>query len=63
MTTPILALPTNEDLYWLEADASAYTVGTTLSQRQDGVWRPIVFMLKALSLMQWTMRYTIGSCW
>jgi hypothetical protein len=32
MTTPILALPMNEDLYRLEADASAYAVGATLSE-------------------------------
>jgi hypothetical protein len=48
-TAPILALLTNEDPYRLEADASAYAVGATLSQRQDGVWRPVAFMSKALS--------------
>jgi hypothetical protein len=52
MTAPVLALPTNEDPYRLEADASAYAVGVTLSQRQDGIWRPVAFMLKALSLTQ-----------
>jgi hypothetical protein len=51
-TAPILALLMNEDPYRLEADASAYTVGATLSQRQDGVWKPIAFMSKALSLTQ-----------
>jgi hypothetical protein len=51
-TAPVLALPTNEDPYQLEANASAYTVGATLSQRQDSVWRPIAFMSKALSLTQ-----------
>jgi hypothetical protein len=50
--TPILVLLTNEDPYQLEADASAYAVGTTLSQRPDSIWRPITFMSKALSLTQ-----------
>jgi hypothetical protein len=52
MTTPILALLMNEDPYQLEANAFTYAVGTTLSQRQDGIWRPIAFMSKVLSLMQ-----------
>jgi hypothetical protein len=52
MTTPVLAMLTNEDPYWLEADALAYAVGATLSQRQDGIWRPIAFMSKALSPTQ-----------
>jgi hypothetical protein len=51
-TAPVLALPTNEDPYRLEANASAYAVGATLSQRQDGAWRPIAFMSKALSPTQ-----------
>jgi hypothetical protein len=51
-TAPVLTLPTNEDPYQLEANASAYTVGTTLSQRQDGIWRPLAFMSKVLSLTQ-----------
>jgi hypothetical protein len=52
MTAPVLALLTNEDPYQLEADALAYAVGTTLLQRQDGIWRPIAFMSKVLSLTQ-----------
>jgi hypothetical protein len=51
-TASVLALPTNKDPYRLEADASAYAVGATLSQRQDGIWRPVAFMSKALSPTQ-----------
>jgi hypothetical protein len=53
MTAPVLALPTNEDPYQLEANASAYAVGATLLQRQDSIWKPITFMSKALSPTQW----------
>jgi hypothetical protein len=52
MTAHILVMLMNKDPYQLEANASAYTVGATLSQRQDSIWRPITFMLKVLSLMQ-----------
>jgi ABC-type transport system involved in cytochrome c biogenesis permease component len=52
MTAPVLAMLMNKDPYQLKANALAHTVGTTLLQRQNGIWRPITFMSKVLSLTQ-----------
>ncbi|CDO72200.1 hypothetical protein BN946_scf184970.g52 [Trametes cinnabarina] len=48
-SAPVLAIPTDNDPYRLECDASNYAVGAVLSQRQDGVWHPIAFLSKAMS--------------
>ncbi len=45
----ILAIPNETDPFMVEADASEGTVGAVLSQKQNGVWRPVAFMLKSLS--------------
>ncbi len=36
----------------VEADASEGAVGAVLSQKQNGKWRPVAFMLKSLSAME-----------
>ncbi len=48
----ILAIPTEADAFRVEADASKGTVSTVLSQKQNGVWQPVAFMLKSLSVME-----------
>src|SRR4030095_16723458 len=49
---PVLAIPNFDDPMRLETDASLYATGAVLSQKQDGIWRPIAFMSKALNEMQ-----------
>lgn len=48
-TAPILAIPTDQDPYWLECDASDFTVGAVLSQQQSGQWKPIAYLSKAMT--------------
>ncbi len=45
----ILAIPNKTDPFMVEADASEGAVGAVLSQKQNGVWRPVAFMSKLLS--------------
>ncbi len=45
----VLAIPNDDDPFWVEADTSEGAVGAVLSQQQNGVWRPVAFMLKSLS--------------
>ncbi len=45
----ILAIPNDDDPFRVEADASEGAVGAVHSQQQNGVWRPVAFMLKSLS--------------
>ncbi len=45
----ILAIPNETDPFMVEADASEGAVGTVLSQKQNGKWRPVAFMSKSLS--------------
>ncbi|SJL05182.1 related to TY3B TY3B protein [Armillaria ostoyae] len=45
----ILAIPNKTGHFCIEADASNGAVGAVLSQEQEGVWRPVAFMSKALS--------------
>jgi hypothetical protein len=51
-TAPILSIPTDDDPFRIEADASEYAVGAVLSQKQDNKWKPIAFMSKALNPTQ-----------
>ena len=48
-SAPTLALPTDTDPYRVEADSSGYATGATLSQCQNGIWRPIAFLSKSLN--------------
>ena len=51
-TAPTLSIPTNDDPFRLETDASEYAVGAILSQKQDNTWKPIAFLSKALTPTQ-----------
>ncbi len=48
----VLAIPTNEGKFRVEADASKGAIGAVLSQEQDGKWRPISFLSKSLSVTE-----------
>ncbi|SJL08909.1 uncharacterized protein ARMOST_12283 [Armillaria ostoyae] len=45
----ILAIPTPNGRFRVEADASNGAIGAVLSQEQDSKWRPVAFMSKALT--------------
>ncbi|SJK99856.1 related to TY3B TY3B protein [Armillaria ostoyae] len=45
----ILAIPNRTKHFRVEADASNGAVGAILSQEQEGRWRPVAFMSKALT--------------
>ncbi|SJK99891.1 uncharacterized protein ARMOST_03202 [Armillaria ostoyae] len=46
----ILAIPTKEERFIVEADASDRAIGTVLSQQQNGKWCLVAFMSKALTV-------------
>ena len=48
-SAPVLAIPTNQDPFKVECDASEFAVGGTLSQKQNGVWHPVAFLSKAMT--------------
>ncbi len=48
----ILTILMDADPFCIEADASEGAVGAVLSQQQNRIWRPVAFMLKALSAME-----------
>ena len=52
MTAPTLRIPNPDAPFRLETDASAYAVGAVLSQQQDGLWKPVAFMSKAMTETQ-----------
>ncbi|SJL11766.1 uncharacterized protein ARMOST_15175 [Armillaria ostoyae] len=45
----ILAIPNGTGRFRVEADASNGAIGAVLSQEQEGKWRPVAFMSKALT--------------
>ncbi|SJL18527.1 uncharacterized protein ARMOST_22120 [Armillaria ostoyae] len=45
----ILAIPNRTGRFRVEADASNGAIGAVLSQEQEGTWRPVAFMSKALT--------------
>jgi len=49
MTEPILALPTDEGTYILDADASNFCLGTVLFQEQFGTERVIAYSSRTMS--------------
>jgi len=56
---PVLAFPEDLLMYWVEADLSDFTTGTTISQQssEDGKWHPIAFLYQSLSPVE--MNYEI----
>jgi len=49
ISSPALALPGDEGIYVFDTDASNFSVGAVLSQKQDGEERVIAYASKALS--------------
>ena len=45
----VLALPTDDGKFRVEADASEGATGAVLSQEQEGEWRPVAFMSHGLN--------------
>ncbi|SJL08820.1 uncharacterized protein ARMOST_12191 [Armillaria ostoyae] len=48
----ILRIPTEKGQFRVEADASEGAIGAVLSQEQDGKWRPVAFLSKALTITE-----------
>ncbi len=48
----VLAIPTEEGKFHIEADANEGAIGTVLSQEQDGKWCPVAFLFKSLTVME-----------
>lgn len=46
----ILHTPQDTSIFKIEADSSDFAVGGTLSQLQEGHWKPIAFLSKSLLL-------------
>ena len=54
ITKPVLAVPDLDKKFRVEADASNYTTGGVLSMKySDNMWRPMAFILKSLSDMEY----------
>ena len=50
ITKPVLAAPDLDKEFWVEADASNYTMEGVLSMKcSDEKWRPVAFISKSLS--------------
>ncbi len=48
----VLAIPTENGKFRVEADASEGAIGAVLSQEQDGKWRPVAFLSKSLTVTE-----------
>ncbi len=48
----VLAIPTEEGKFHVEADASEGAIGAVLSQEQGRKWHPVTFLSKALTFME-----------
>jgi len=54
---PVLAVPDLDKEFRVEADASNYATGGVLSMKcSDEKWRPVAFILKSLSDMEWNYK-------
>ena len=45
----VLMVLIDNDLFWVESDASDFTVGTILSQKQESKWHPIAYFSQSIS--------------
>ncbi len=48
----VLAIPTENGKFRVEADASEGAIGAVLSQEQDGKWCPVAFLSKSLTITE-----------
>ncbi len=48
----VLAIPTEGGKFCVEADASKGAIGVVLSQEQDGIWHPVAFLSKSLTVTE-----------
>ncbi len=48
----VLAIPTEDGKFRIEAHASEGAIGAVLSQEQDGKWRPVAFLSKSLTVTE-----------
>ncbi len=48
----VLAIPTENGKFCVEADASEGAIGAVLSQEQDGKWCPVAFLSKSLTITE-----------
>ncbi|EKM48439.1 uncharacterized protein PHACADRAFT_58702, partial [Phanerochaete carnosa HHB-10118-sp] len=48
-TAPVLAIPNDNDPYQVECDASDFAIGAELAQKQDGKWKPVAYLSKAMT--------------
>ena len=44
-TAPILSIPTDDDPFRIETDASEFAIRAVLSQKQNDKWKPITFIV------------------
>ena len=51
-TSLVLAFPTDDDQFWIEADSSDFASSAVLFQPQHGVWKPVAYMSKALNKVE-----------
>src|SRR5208282_1522286 len=49
ISAPVLAMPIDDGVYYLDTDASDIGLGAVLSQMQDGVERPIAYASRSLN--------------
>jgi len=49
ISAPVLAMPIDDGVYYLDTDASDLGLGAVLSQMQDGVERPIAYASRSLN--------------
>jgi len=49
---PVLSLPNREEKFRVKTDTSGYAIGGVLSQKQEGKWKPIVFLSRTMQLAE-----------
>ena len=48
----VLSLPKREGKFRVETGTSGYAIGGVLSQKQNGKWKPIVFLFRTMQLVE-----------
>ena len=48
----MLVVPTNDDFFQVESDASDFTVGAILSQKQKGKWHTVAYFSQSISQVE-----------